>query len=242
MTEHSSRYGSIVRAALASNIGVCAFDLRGHGRSSGRRGHVDRWQDFVLDVDTFLNAIRSAHPGPPIFLFGHSLGSLIVLSRVAEAPRGVAGAIVCGTAIEPVGVARRHLVFLARTLSSIWPTFSLPVPRRAGPSLTRDPRAEAEFWADPLVLKSVTARFGVEALAMIEHVKRCASKIQLPLLMIHGGVDPLNSLAGAQRFFNEVPTTDKQFIVYPDSYHEPHNDLDAEKVASDLINWILDRV
>lgn len=239
VTEHSDRYRSMVPRLLAGKVGVCGFDLRGHGRSSGHRGHVDRWQDYISDLDRFLHTIQTRHPGLPIFLFGHSLGSLIVLSYGAEQPHLIRGMVVCGAAIEPAGVARPHLVLLARAFSSIWPTFPIPVRPRTTPFLSRDPQVEAEFLADPLVLKKVTARFGIEALAMIAHVRRNAPMVKGPLLMIHGGVDPLNSVNGAQGFFNEVTAPDKRIIIYPGSYHEPHNDLDRDEVLGDLCAWIL---
>jgi alpha-beta hydrolase superfamily lysophospholipase len=238
VTEHSGRYSALAQTFPSAQIGVCAFDLRGHGRSSGHRGHVDRWQDYTSDLDRFLRAISAAHPGIPIFLFGHSLGSLIVLSYVMEHSSTVRGAIVSGTAVEPVGIARPHLVVLARAFSLIWPTFSIPVRPKGRAVLSRDPKVETAFRTDPLVLKSMTARFGAQALAMIASVKRRAHSVRLPLLVIHGGADSLNTVAGAQQFFNEVDSADKQMIIYPGSYHEPHNDLDRDKVLADLGDWI----
>ena len=238
VTEHCGRYAAMLRPLLSAKIGVCGFDLRGHGHSSGCRGHVDRWQDYALDLALFIRTVTAAHPDIPIFLFGHSLGSLIVLSHLIEGPTAVKGAILCGTAIDPIGVARPHLVALAKLFSCIWPTFSITVRAKGKSVLSRDPQVEADFLGDPLVLKRVTARFGTEALAMIAAMKRAARTITLPLLMIHGEADPLNSVAGAQHFFSEVASLDKRMIVYAGSYHEPHNDLDRDKVIADLCNWI----
>jgi alpha-beta hydrolase superfamily lysophospholipase len=242
VTEHCARYSAIVRPFLAAQVGVCGFDLRGHGHSSGHPGHVDRWQDYSSDLDLFLRTVRTAHPAIPVFLFGHSLGSLIVLSYVMEHPGTITGVIVCGAAIEPVGVARPHLVALARAFSFLWPRFPIAVRTKGRNALSRDPRVEAAFLADPLVVKSVTARFGTEALAMIAAVKRSAHSINLPLLVIHGGADPLNSVTGARQFFHEVSSADKRMIVYAGCYHEPHNDLDRDKVLADLRDWIENHV
>ena len=238
VTEHCGRYSNMAHRFVSAQIGACGFDLRGHGRSAGHRGHVDRWQNYTSDLDRFLRTVRAAYPDVPVFLFGHSLGSLIVLSCVMEHPTAIRGAIVCGAAIEPVGVARPHLVALARAFSLLWPTFSISLRTKGKAALSRDPRVEADFLADPLVNKSITARFGTEGLAMIAAVKRRAHSVSLPLLVIHGGADPLNSVAGAQQFFHEVSSPDKDMIVYPDSYHEPHNDLDRDKVLADLCDWI----
>lgn len=238
VTEHTGRYANIVSPLIAAQLGVCGFDLRGHGKSLGRRGHVDSWKDYIADLELFVRTIRASFPGVPIFLFGHSLGSLIVLAYVIEQPSAAKGVILCGAAIDPVGVARPLIVALARTFSVIWPTFPVSLKTKARGALSRDPQVEADFLADPLRLGQVTARWGTEALALVASVKRRANLVKLPLLVIHGGADPLNSVTGARDFFNQVRFPDKQMIVYEGSYHEPHNDLEHERVVSDLRLWI----
>ena len=67
------------------------------------------------------------------------------------------------------------------------------------------------------------------------------AEIDLPLLIIHGEADPLNSVEGSRALYAAVSSEDKTLLVYPDVLHEPHNDLGHEQVASDIIAW-LDRV
>lgn len=241
VTEHSGRYQVLAEALAQAGILVAAFDLRGHGQSAGCRGHVNAWQDYVNDAASFCEQLRGRHPGLPLFLFGHSLGSLIALALVMEQPAAARGLIVSGTAIDPVGVARPHLVAIARLFSRFWPTFAVHIQSAERPKLSRDPQVDTAFLADPLVLKCVTARFGTEALAMIASIKQRASSVTLPLLAIHGEADPLNSLAGARRFFEQVASRDKQLNVYPGSLHEVYHDLDRAKVFADIQNWIEQR-
>ena len=222
----------------AARVAVWGFDLRGHGRSAGRRGHVNSRRDYVADLACFLRMIRDQQPNLPILLFAHSLGSLIALAFVMDQPAAVSGLIVSGTAVDPVGVARPHLVAMARVLSVLWPTFTIRVSTAGRAALSRDPRVEAAFAADPLVLRGLTAWFGVEALAMVASVKQRADKVVTPILAIHGGNDPLNSLAGAREFIDRVGSSDKELIVYPGSLHEVYHDLDSAKVLTDLRKWI----
>jgi alpha-beta hydrolase superfamily lysophospholipase len=56
--------------------------------------------------------------------------------------------------------------------------------------------------------------------------------------MIHGEADRLGSVEGAKKFFDQIRSDDKEFISYPSGYHELHHDLDAEKMLSDLLDWI----
>ena len=242
VTEHSGRYQVLAEALGQAGNVVAAFDLRGHGRSAGRRGHVNSWPDYVDDVAAYCEHLRGRRPTLPLFLFGHSLGSLIALAFVRKQPAAVRGLILSGTAVDPVGVARPHLVAIAHFFSRVWPTFSVRIQSAERPKLSRDPAVDAAFLADPLVLKSVTARFGTEALQLIAFIKRSAPELRAPLLALHGDADPLNSLAGARLFFEQVASRDKQFIVYPDSLHEVYHDLDQVKVFADLRSWIEQRL
>jgi alpha-beta hydrolase superfamily lysophospholipase len=241
MTEHSGRYFRLAEALAAIQVAAVGYDLRGHGRSGGPRGHVERWQDFQHDLEMVLKATRARFPGLPVFLFGHSLGSLIVLAQVLGGNSAAKGIILCGTAVDPVGIARPHLVAIARIFSRVWPKFALPVHHGGSRSLSRDPAMQQQFRSDPLILRYVTARFGVEGLSMVATLKPQAQRLELPALFLHGGEDPLNSLTGARQFFQQVRSADKRMIVYPGSYHEPQNDLDAERLFSDVCAWIQDR-
>ncbi len=60
----------------------------------------------------------------------------------------------------------------------------------------------------------------------------------MPILMIHGGSDPINTVAGCEDFFEKVTYPDKRLLVYAKSYHEPHNDLDHKQVVEDLEKWL----
>lgn len=238
VTEHSSRYVPVASALTAAGLAFCAFDLRGHGRSSGPRGDVEHWQQYRSDLQAFLARLSARFPGIPLLLYGHSLGAIIVLSLLQKATDPVQGAILSGTALQPAGVAAPFLAAFSRTLSWFRPSLQIPTrtPRRR--VLSRDPAAEAAFRADPLVLRGVTARFGAEAFAMITHVRRRAPLVRTPLLGIHGANDPLAPVAGVTRFFRRAGTPDKRLVVYPDGLHEPHHDLDRDQVLADVRDWI----
>src|SRR5882757_4852972 len=75
--EHGGRYGELVAALVEHGLAVYAQDLRGHGRSGGRRGSVRRFGDHLTDLDQFVGTVRGAHPGAAVFLVGYSLGGLV---------------------------------------------------------------------------------------------------------------------------------------------------------------------
>ena len=235
--EHSGRYENVVNAMLARDIGVVGFDLRGHGRSPGQRGHINSWREYHDDLQAFLAWIAEQKFGNPPFLLGHSLGSLIVAEFILSQPRDLAGIVFSSLGADPIGLAKPLIVMIARLLSRPWPTF--PVKLGLDPLLlSRDPKVVQAFKEDPLVHGMTSMRWGTETLAVIERIKTNVRRIDLPLLFLHGTGDRINSLVGAQTFFRKAAPRKGEFRRYVDSFHEPHNDLDQSQVVADIANWI----
>ena len=129
------------------------------------------------------------------------MGSLVVLDYLLQRRQGLAGAIISGIAIEPVGVGSRATIAMARVLTHVLPRLSVNLGIDAS-ALTRDPQALAAYAADPLVTGRATVRWGTESLDTVERIKEGMGGIDLPLLVIHGGADQLNCPEGAQALFD----------------------------------------
>jgi len=222
---------------VSNEYGVYAYDLRGHGNSPGQRGHINSWMEYRIDLLKFINVIRAQQSKTVVFLMGHSLGALIALDFILWENERLAGTIISGAPIEPVGVVKPYKVALARVLSRIYPGFPiyLGLDRNA---ISRIPSVVKSYKKDSLVHGRISARWGAEVLSALESVKVWGKSINTPLLMIHGEADRLNSAEGARKFFDRIHSCDKEFISYSDGYHELHNDLDNEKMLDDLLVWI----
>ncbi len=240
--EHIGRYENLAAGLLQAGFVVAGYDHRGHGRSQGQRGHIMGWEDYRDDLTHFLERVAERFPQTPRFLFGHSMGSLIVLDYLQESGgEGLRGAILSGTALEPLDAAPPLLVFVARLLSRLAPRFSLKVDL-PGDSLARDPQVAQAYMEDPLVFWERSTRWGAETLRIIDKIKAHPDQITLPVLFVHGEADPLLSAQGASAFAARVASTDKTVNIYPESRHEPHNDLDHERVIADIAEWMAARL
>lgn len=243
--EHSGRYDSVVEALTSAGYAVFAFDNQGHGRSEGQRGHIDCWQNYRDNIESFLQLVRQQEPTAPLFLMGHSLGGLIVLDYVLRSAQSasfaslkVRGIIVSAPPMQPVGNATHTArVAIARLLSGVLPRFTLKMGLDQG-SLSRDGRVEVLAQQDPLVHPYVTLRWGSETIKAIDWVKAHIQSLSLPILLLHGGADPIIDPAGSRAIFEQITSTEKRLRIYPGSYHEPHNDLDADTVTADIVSWI----
>lgn len=235
--EHCGRYMNVVGPLVKDGYAVYGYDQRGHGVSPGPRVHIDRWAQYREDLTTFMNLIAEQLPGCPIVLYGHSMGSLVVLDYLLGRPSGVAGAIISGVATEPAGVGSPVTIAMARVLSGVLPRISVDLGIDPG-ALTRDPEALERYRADSLVTGRATVRWGAESLETVDRVKEGLDRIDVPLLVVHGEADPLNLVCGARTLYETVPHRDKTLRIYPGVHHEPHNDLGHEQVAADVKQWL----
>jgi alpha-beta hydrolase superfamily lysophospholipase len=235
--ECCDRYTHLIDGLVPDGLGVYGFDLRGHGRSPGQGGHINSWNEYRTDTDHFLKMIQGIYPNKPLFLYGHSLGALIALDYIMHEPRDLSGAIISGSPLQPVGVAKPFLVLIAKILSRVWPSFSIDLGLEK-PALSRDPQVVKAYEENPLIHGKVSARWGTESMAAVNWVRSNPDRVNLPILMIHGGADRINDPQGTKDFFEGIPFPDKQLKIYPGSYHEPHNDLDHAQVVEDMVQWI----
>ena len=240
--EHGGRYANLVGPLVDDGYAVYAYDQRGHGRSPGLRVHIDRWAEYRDDLGAFLRLVGEQAPGRPLVVYAHSMGSLVVLDYLLEEtdgdrPSGLTAAVVSGVPLEPAGVGSPLLIAVARLLSGVRPRQSLDLGLDAA-ALSRDPAVVAAYRADPLVTSRATVRWGTESLDTVRRIKADMSRIDVPLLVVHGEADRLNLAEGARALAEASSHSGTTLKIYPGVYHEPHNDLEHETVVADVREWV----
>ena len=98
--EHSGRYAHVGAALNVAGYALLGFDLRGHGKSGGPRGHTPSYETLMDDIGRLLAEARQRYPGQPQFLYGHSLGGNLVLNYALRRKPGLAGVIATSPAIR----------------------------------------------------------------------------------------------------------------------------------------------
>ncbi|MBC5796353.1 lysophospholipase [Sphaerospermopsis sp. LEGE 00249] len=236
---HSGLYKNIIEHLLPQQYAVYGLDLRGHGQSPGQRGYINTWSEFRDDVRTFLKMMQQQQPECPIFLFGHSMGGMIVLEYALRHPEEISalqGVIAVAPSIGEVGVSPVR-VLLGKMLSRLWPRFSL----NTGLDITagsRDPKIVATYTQDPLRHTRATARFSTEFFTTLAWINAHAEEWKAPLLILHGGADRVVFPEGSEIFYQRVTYPDKLRIEYSGAYHDLHCDLNYREFLSDLSNWM----
>ncbi len=241
--EHAGRYEHVASSLNQHGISAFAIDLRGHGRSTGRRGFVRRFQEYHLDVELLVRAATVRAARTPVALFGHSLGALIACHWLVCSRKSAPMGLVLSSPF--LGLARAlspMTVFLVRLASVLTPTLRLPA-RLSGARVARDQRIARDYDEDPLVNRRAPARWVTEALRAAGRVQEGAAGIELPTLLLYGSEDLVASVPATERFAARLGAADKTCERLEGAYHEIVNEPEPTRarVLRRIGEWVVDR-
>lgn len=234
--EHTGRYDHVGGFFTKAGYAMLGFDLRGHGRSGGQRGHASSIEDYLKDIDLLLAQARLRYPGLPLFLYGHSLGSVLTLHYCLQRKPDLKGVIVTGAALHNSLELQKVKVALVRALGTIAPRLSLPNDLDVN-MLSHDPSVVQAYLNDPLVHDRVTTSFGKLLLPVLRWTLEHAAEFPLPLLMMHGKQDQIALPSSSIEF--AAPLKEKcTLMLWDGMYHEVHNEPQKNEVLDAMVIWM----
>ncbi|MGE3286285.1 MAG: lysophospholipase [Pseudonocardia sp.] len=234
--EHSGRYRTVVDALLPDGWAVYGLDHRGHGRSGGMRAHVEDYDHWLADFDTFRRAVVARHPGLPVFLLGHSMGGQIALAYALEHQDELAGLVLSAPALANTSVPRplqQALKAVARVAPTLRPKV-LDLDK-----ISKDPEIVAGYHADPYVFHG-NATLGLTAALVrrFDDLPERARELRLPVLILHGTDDVLTDPAGSRRLEQTCGSPDRTVRYYDGLWHEIFHEPEREGPLGDLREWL----
>lgn len=239
--EHSSRYNHVADYFVGKNIGVVSCDLRGHGRSPGKRVFVRSFDEYVDDATALFTWIRREYPDVTIFWYGHSMGAAVSVLFCLEHQNVLAGLITTGGAFMPGDDISPLLIKVSRVMGRILPM--LPTIALDADGLSRDKAVVDAYNEDPLVSrKPFYARVGAEMMRAFATIEQRASELQLPLLIMHGTKDRLVNPEGSYMLYEKAGSKDKTLKMYDGWYHELVNEPEKQLVLDEMAEWIAARL
>lgn len=228
--EHLGRYDHVATALARRGFDVGGVDLRGHGLSAGRRGHLRRWSDYVADVQA-----AAAQLPDPLYLVAHSMGGLVALDYLRDAPR-VQAVVLSGPLLGVAVEAPRWKTSLAGLLSRLAPGLQLANeidPQEVCGNLDVVRRYEE----DPLNFNCITPRWYTEMHQALQRVHGAVERYRLPLQLHAGEEDRIVSLDEMNRFYASWPGP-KTRQLWPHGKHEVFNEAFGDEVIRAVGDWL----
>jgi alpha-beta hydrolase superfamily lysophospholipase len=237
VAEHSGRYSAMAEHFASRGSAVYGFDYRGHGKSEGGRCCVEHFLLLSDDLHIFLDRVGRLHPDKKIFLFGHSMGSAVIMAATIKYSENVEGLILSGIPLRFQPRIPYALITMLHPVSVLAPNLGLY--RLNSDTLSRDQEVVRAYNRDPLVFRGkLTARLTIEFIRTLHRLETQISRIKIPTLIVHGSADRLCAPEGAQIAYERIGSSDKTLKYYRCSYHEVFNEPERRQILSDIESWI----
>ncbi len=242
--EHARRYDHVAAALNRAGYSVYADDHRGHGVTGAnqvKRGQIKRQGNLgkggmtatFEEVHQLTEMIRAENPSLPIFLLGHSWGSMLAQRILKTHANEYAGVILSGSTLMLPGVVP------SAGFNKRWDK----EPNSTGKEwLSRDREVGIRFNADPLIFPETAIEvFGFFEVSKLLGIPSKKLPNEIPVLLIAGGDDPLGGERGntlLMNAFRKAGVQDVTLIIYPEARHEVFNELNKEEVIADVVKWL----
>ncbi|MCK5688995.1 lysophospholipase [Myxococcota bacterium] len=235
--DHSARYREMAHFLADRGIATNALDLRGHGRSTGQRGYISNFQEYLDDVDSAFELLKETRPR---FVLGHSNGGLVALKWATERQPELSGVIATSPHVGLALTVPPLKLSAANILGTVFPRAALPS-GLSGKEMTHVTTIADAYDRDPLVFKVATAGWFREVRAeqvRIQHQR----KFTYPLLYVYSDSDPVSSSEINKRVSEQLECEDKTIIERPNEFHEVLHEEKRVELFGQIADWILHRV
>lgn len=267
MTEHRKRYFAFANYLYENNIAVFLYDQRGHGESilpeemPGFLAADNGWNFLIEDLGRVVSVVKTKVKESPFFIMGHSMGSFVLRSYLAYFSNQIDGAIICGTSGMSAIVPTFGEKIAKKIIKKKGATYVSPFlekmafgnyNKKIKPHLTKFDWLTCDEYIVKQYIKDNLCGFpcptifykdlfyGLAFVNKKSTYKRYAKTV--PLFIISGDMDPVGNYGkGVKRFYKKLKRQkikDIEFKLYENGRHEIHNELFADEVYSDILNWI----
>lgn len=233
--DHCGRYSRLADHLNRSGHAFLAIDLRGHGRSEGRRGLIPEYEYLMDDISLLLSEAQGRYPKRPILLYGHSMGGNLVINHAIRRRPAISGVIASAPLLRMAFEPPFWKKIIGQIMRILWPAMSVSN-GLSSKDLSHDPEVVHAYDEDPLVHDRVTVRFldvreaGLWALAN-------ASEFPVPLLLMHGSADRITDFRASGEFA-ATAGGGCTLEIWDGLYHEIHNEPEKQKVFSRITEWL----
>ena len=234
--DHINRYDPWAVKFAEKGYDIISMDMRGHGKSDGKRGYAPSYQQIINDYDLLVQKAKELYPDVPRILYGHSFGGNVVVNYCTSNQKGISGIIISSPWLSLEFKPSRIKYITGNILRHILPGMTLNTGLRPQ-DISRDKNEVQKYANDPLVHEKISLKLYFEIEAAGEKASKSIYKINVPILVMHGSGDRITSFSSTKEFVMNAShrTTFKE---WPEYYHELHNDIGADMVFQYVLNWL----
>jgi acylglycerol lipase len=246
--EHSGRYGNVLSMLEGTGVTMYSYDMRGHGRSEGKKGLADDMYHLADDLSIFLQFLEKEYQVTKPILYGHSMGGGTVLAFIGrdKCSHDMVKAVI--STAPALGVEKNCYQTVMATLVTCLRTMIPSVCLDSGldcNKLSRDPNVVEAYKTDELTHGLIAVSLGFAALESgKQEIIPSAGKVTLPIFLAHGGADVIDDPKATEEYYEKCASEKKTLKIYPGLFHEIHNELkdDKEKVLADIKQFITENL
>ncbi len=235
--EHHRRYQWLGEQWNKQGLNVVTGDLPGQGTTRGKKGHIRSFNQYIDTVEQWGNEANKS--GLPLFLFGHSLGGLVVIRTLMERKvSGVQGVILSSPCLGLASPPNFVVDVTTKALNRILPSFLAPSNIKPEHN-TRNKEIMEQYRNDPLRVKKVSIRWYQELMKAIKISHKQINKFpNVPLLVMQAGEDYITVKQEARNWFNQLELEEKSYKEWKHFYHEIFNEPEREDVFRYANNFV----
>jgi alpha-beta hydrolase superfamily lysophospholipase len=234
--EHSDRYQDWMPFFVNEGYAVAAIEYRGHGRSFGKRGLINSYEDLMKDIDVLFAESDKLYPGLPVFLYGHSLGGNLVINYTLRRNPKINALVATSPWLLLSTAPPAWQISAVKWIRSIWPSLIIKTNIKTD-QITQNKAITEAYSSDPMVHNRISVELFVSAYENGQWAIDHAKEMPVPFYLTHGAGDPITSPKGSDAFYRNNPDKVK-FKIWDGMLHELHNEPIRTEHAKGIIEWL----
>lgn len=236
--DHIGRYEDLALYFTKHQIAVIGIDLPGHGKSTGRRGHISSFSLILNHVQQLMLETRRRFIDVPIILYGHSMGGNIVLNyALRHTSKEIKGVIISSPWIEKTITPNKWNRYLYRMIEKFYPAYTLSFDLDPM-ELSYDPNIGKLFLKDPVKHDKISISLYRDLVHSAQWIINNSKMMSYPVLIMHGDEDRITSWEASANLAEKI-RKNVALKIWEGMRHELHHEKAREAVLKYQLAWIL---
>ena len=232
--EHTGRYDQWAERFSEEGYIFVGFDLRGHGKSEGKRGHFNSIGKLFSDMNIFIKKIKIMFPGIPLILYGHSMGGNIALNYLMNYQGVFKAAIISSPWLRLTSNPSSAAIFMAKVVKSIFPSLLQNTGLNVS-NISKDKDEVKRYAENKYIHNKISVSAFVEMSNSADWIMSNPLLLKTPIIMIHGEEDKITSHLATMEFANKSKSFSR-IKIFKGLFHETHHEPEQDDVFNYLIN------